>query len=126
MSLSDIVKISVNCTQFDRIIGLINPNMPRCVYCRNMCQESGINNIYTIRYSCMSCLEYIRLYFDGQTNTPVLLHLSCENMLIEFTNMSKSIKFKTDQDWITIPQFEIDFSDKEKLYNKLKTYMVFA
>jgi len=74
----------------------------------------------------MSCCEYIKIYFDGQLNTPLLLHLSCENMLIEFAYMSKSIKFKTDQDCITIPQFEIDFSDKEKLYNKLKTYMVFA
>ena len=115
---------------FANFLNKINVNCPTCLYCHEQCSKTYENTSF-IKYKCQICNEIIILYGTIDVN------FSCLDFLINTTLFENDFKIEKCEDiqnkkyissdkWISIPQFEIDFSNKEKLYNKLKTYMVFV
>lgn len=128
---------------------LIDQEDPRCLYCQSEVDihldglpvkgNAGISfNVETL--TCRSCGETFEIYSEdypsGKTVYTSFL-FSCKDICVlhdydkkEFTigninllwkNLNKDTSFD-----VNITVFNIDFSDKKKLYKKLKTYVTFS
>lgn len=102
-----------------------------CYYCDTLMfkKETG-KNLYC--FTCYSCKE--KFYYGSSASS---FSFTCNEMLasINFKNNTVSIstyEMITDYDSArkfmnnTVPLFQVDFSNKEKLTNKLKTYLSFS
>lgn len=114
---------------------LFNIDCPTCLYCHSSCDVSASslgNPVISIdKYSCQKCKEefeihYMQDSFIGFSFTCEKLrvfHLYHNNML----GIDNRIAIDKKKDtYIWIPYFKFDFSKKEWLCNKLKTYVMFA
>ena len=111
------------------LIKTINYSDPKCLYCAADCSTNHgklAMAIYTA-YDCTSCGEYFSTYLVGDAFE---LQFTCKEYCIIY--LHGELIFNVDNTMIDadelteIPIFDIDFSDKEKLYNKLKTYLIFT
>ena len=96
----------------------------KCVYCS--CKYVYEGNFL----KCLSCGEkYIDLSdYQGYGN----ITFTCKNFYINFEKEYSKIfairdfTIQNNLHWIEIPVFEIDFSNKEALYKKIKNYLLFS
>lgn len=104
----------------------INQDKPNCLYCGTLCTytESSIddNNFQGVEsYFCDFCKERFVNFKFTLDNTSLYFTFSCK--LITVTVHPDCIIIGKD---INCPLVSFDFSDKDKLFNKLKTYMIFS
>ncbi len=128
---------------------LIDKEDPRCLYCNLECNihldglpfkaSTGLSfNVEIL--NCRSCDETFEIYTEENTvgeKTYTSFVFSCngivvlcdydkETFLLGNKNMLWKNLNKKQAKATTIPSFEIDFSNKKKLYKKLKTYVTFS
>src|SRR5580698_876428 len=117
---------------------LIDPNEPKCLYC-NSDVDTGLSSEYLMNtgiranvetLTCKKCKETFQIYstqgLDGITTIGGFA-FSCKKLRVFFSYLKSNFYIsKRGNDITNIPSFTVDFSDKKKLYEKLKTYIVFS
>jgi len=113
----------------------INQQEPFCLYCG---QTLGINeeSHFTLtgaievvfNYKCEDCVEGLRITtIDDEYNNCIF---TCKGICVleDFreSQYGLTLLLKTGDEPVWIPEFKIDFSDREALYQKLKTYLTFS
>lgn len=113
---------------------------PLCLYCNGSCSThtTGVVRLQTDTYYCDPCNEsFIFFYKDDVLNT---FEFTCNNysILIDLDtdiykiclNVSDLIELQASYNkpvkYIKVPEFTIDFSNKQKLFEKLNTYAIFS
>ena len=123
----------------ERYHELIAQDEPKCLYCYNDVDISlssgwtpGANlRLDTETLTCRKCKESFWIHSlqgdDGATEITGFT-FSCQDFWIFFNYIEDyfDVKDKHRKFLFAIPSFPVDFSDKEKLYQKLKTYLVFS
>lgn len=119
---------------------LIDSNNPKCLYCNgNFTIEKGENFIYNYIdiYKCTSCKETFYLCSDNGFDV-ICFEFTCNGLfcshdynyqpyMIGITILNNAICWNGVTIKLTyIPIFEISFSDKDSLSNKLNTYLTFS
>lgn len=118
---------------------LIDQDEPKCLYCYSNVDVTlssswipSINlraDIETL--TCRKCKESFWIHSlqgdDGVTEINGFT-FSCKDFWLFFNYIEEyfEVKDKHRKYLFAIPSFPLDFSDKEKLYQKLKTYLVFS
>lgn len=118
---------------------LIDRFEPVCLYCGTRCITTleGVRRGGQIEdhdiLQCQRCRESFRIDSmqspEGETTylgfqfTCKRLHVLCK---YEDENFKITDLNDRDKEPVIIPIFEIDFSDKNKLHEKLKTYVIFS
>lgn len=117
-----------------------------CNFIDDLCDDLGIeenleeeNEKYsTIKYECSSCKETFTYDKDidkinfGFSLFNLKIHyndnLKKYNVLVDYqkSNFSQIEELIYNDGLLTVDEFDLDFSDKEKLYNKFKTYIIFS
>lgn len=128
---------------------LIDREDPKCLYCNSECDLSlDGNGIGLVSYEiqmlkCRKCGEQFEIHETSHGNASMYkaFVFTCKNLVVfnEYGSgfrigdtdllWSKDVSaraWKTPDDPVWIVPFEVDFSDKKKLYKKLKTYLVFS
>ena len=81
--------------------------------------------------TCQKCKETFAIHSlqggDGITKY-IGFTFSCKNYRVFFNYVESyfDINDKSGAHIVAIPSFTVDFSDKNKLYDKLKTYLIFS
>lgn len=118
---------------------LIDRDDPKCLYC-----HSGI--VYELKsewlpntslkadveiITCQKCKEVFKIHSlqggDGATEYTGMT-FSCRDYRVFFNYIESYLSIFDDKGKyiVSIPSFIVDFSDKDKLYEKLKTYLIFS
>lgn len=133
---------------------LIDKENPKCLFCKSECdiKLDGLTktSITTINFNveiltCRSCNEVFEIYSEDDMIGDLVytaFQFSCEDICVLYDydksvyiiskpnmlweNLGKSPTTRTLAPEIKTPPFEIDFSNKKKLYKKLKTYVTFS
>lgn len=118
---------------------LINRDDPRCLYCNSEIhyelKSEWLPNIAlkvdVEIITCRKCKEEFRILSlqgdDGNTDYTGFT-FTCKNYRI-FSPYLEPYYFDMSEGGkhiVTFPSFVVDFSNKKKLYQKLKTYLVFS
>lgn len=108
----------------------INYNRPECLYCKSICEaESGGEAAMVVTsYDCKSCGDYFSIISIAGSKE---LQFTCKEYCLLYQEGDSHFEiYNTDwashEDKVPIPMFDIDFSNRERLYEKLKTYLIFA
>lgn len=124
---------------------LVDREDPRCLYCNSRCDlemDGGfVAGIISITQevqmlTCRACKEKFEIHWvdDSGKITYLDFVFSCKDIVVinryvekAFYIVDKRYLYKNGRACPTnpIPEFTVDFSDKKKLYEKLKTYRVF-
>lgn len=120
---------------------LVDREDPKCLYCGKQCEVSlegtrlsGSNLIEDhdiLLCRSLNCRERFRIdsiqHPDGETEF-VGFHFTCKGYLINYKYDEKEFEIadRSRKRICVCPPFEVDFSDKNKLYEKIKTYIVFS
>jgi hypothetical protein len=122
---------------------LINKDNPKCLFCNSEIdleiKSERLANSKYIEYfetlTCCKCKESFHIVFVQDDITQKTHYttfvFSCNKIWITYHyNIDIFFLWKTPtaspKDIIKIPSFPIDFSDKKKLFDKLKTYILFS
>lgn len=123
---------------------LIDRDNPRCLYCQSDfdIKLDSDGRTYSVEIlTCRKCCEVFEIHSeeDPITYSKILAFVfSCNKIYVRHSyeedvfhigNFRMQFKFRNKGGagkYTTIPSFNIDFSDKEKIFNKLKTYLVFS
>lgn len=128
---------------------LIDRDYPKCLYCQggmNVKVEGddwSFNVFEVVILTCRVCNEVFEIHSTGQSDTGDLRDADCTSFLFSCVDIcarvvySENICYLNDHNlkWPTgltssglqtVPMFDIDFSDKQKLYTKLRTYLIFS
>lgn len=135
---------------------LIDRENPRCLYCDNDCDVNFNGEYIagsSIQYNvdiliCQKCKEVFEIHSEQQSVEDQTEYLgfsfTCKQYYVYYayksgefhlgknTESFTAIKNPINFIWwrvahsTVLPWFEVSFSDKEKLYNKLKTYILFS
>lgn len=102
---------------------------PICLYCNSRCDVKGDGSptlFLSNKYTCINCHEVFETAAHGDEINAFLF--TCNDLLVThvYTLKNFGIHKLGSDDAIWTSEFKIDFSDKEKLYNKLKVYLTFA
>ena len=114
---------------------LFNQDDPACLYCQDKCWVRGWGEalMYADTYTCIKCKEAFSI--TGMRNDPDEVDgftFTCNGISSHSNYEMKQFGLKkiSEDDWksplIWIPEFPVDFSDKEGLFKKLKIYLIFA
>jgi hypothetical protein len=109
----------------------------RCLYCQGKCEffagEGGGAPplLYFIdQYACQTCSEKFSVhYIYGLEGDPFGFGFTCNELTISHNYRKSTIKIALKerfQETIEVPAFEYDFTDKETLYQRLRTCLTFA
>lgn len=132
-----------------RLHELIDREDPSCLYCKATCdlKQDGffiagtLSLYYEVQIlTCRKCHEIFEIHWiDDNGETKFLCFVfTCKEIAVTdkydegFHIGSKGILYDNWKGGIStylgteIPAFPVDFSNKRKLYNKLKTYLVFS
>lgn len=108
----------------------INYNRPECLYCKSICESDsgGEAAMSMTTYDCKSCGDYFMIISVSNTKE---LQFTCKEFCIFYTKGDSYFEIyntngTSHEDWVRIPMFDINFSDRERLYEKLKTYLIFV
>jgi hypothetical protein len=110
------------------ILNIFNFDLPLCLFCQNYLEinNTSSNNLSFDRFICTNCNEIFCFGYYNDTLTN--MSFTCLN--IEVTIYSSKPHYTISSarivDNIHIPAFNIDFSDKNKLFEKLHTYIIFS
>jgi len=132
---------------------IIDRDDPRCPYCQgdfdlDMKGEwiARSQNRYDVEVlTCQKCKEKVEIHsiqtIDGETviNT---FTFTCKDLCILhvyagktfwigglsllYDSLDNQMATSATEPMVKLPAFDVDFSDKEKLWKKLKTYLVFS
>lgn len=114
--------------EFREVIG---EDSLRCLYCPGMCDcetnttvdQNTFNSVEINK--CKLCKEkFIFYYFLLDTLTGCTF--TCNDVCVYVGETGCSLKINGTLGDADIPLTDFDFSDKEALYNKLKTYLLFS
>ncbi len=103
---------------------------PKCLYCGEKCEisSSGDVQIEFIKYNCISCLERVAIVIFINSNKKDIL-ISCNDLDIRYIDSSNVINISKQTEitnGIDVPYFELDLTNKEQLYRKIKVYLTFS
>lgn len=118
---------------------LIDREEPRCLYCNSYTDINFVSErpprtslvLEKEELTCSKCGEFFIIHYiqnslaeteyDGFTFT-------CNDYSVYYNYIESyfDISDLNKKHITAIPAFEVNFSDKEKLYNKLKTYLIFS
>jgi hypothetical protein len=118
---------------------LIDPKDPVCLYCNGPCDIalddrflSSSTTIYdTEILTCQDCNEKFSIASfqneKGET-TYMAFSFTCKKYQVVFLYADESFDLYTrrGKHIVTLPPFQVNFSDKKKLFEKLKTYVIFS
>lgn len=128
---------------------LIDRDMPCCLYCNAefdtnaisirssssyVMQKLGMSNIVRSDAEtlyCVDCRETFEIYShqsdDGETHYTGF-NFTCKGLSVEYKYIESTLYITNlkGEHTISIPAFVPNFSDRDKLYEKLKTYLVFS
>jgi len=119
---------------------LIDREQPRCLYCDEEVDAvhlssgwmAGANmRVDVEKLTCRKCNEEFWIHSmqgdDGATNIDSFT-FTCKDFHIFFNYVEDyfDVKDRDRKYLFTIPSFQVDFSDKEALYQKLRTYLLFS
>lgn len=123
---------------------LLNEDQLNCLYCNHICEvksssyasSQGQRRTHFATFTCTECKELFSIVIDTSSHTDFLndsktTHLfmcqtfSCKSIVVTIMNNKFLIKNISPIE-IEVPQFEVNFKNKEELYNKLKTYLLFS
>lgn len=122
------------------IINIWDFEEPKCLYCNNklIIYNTSRYNSSLDNYKCMSndlnskdldyfCLEEFEFYHRDD----VLEHIyfTCNNLAVTIyadSNIYYLCYKDAETSTIKVPKFKIDFSDKQKLAEKLNSYIIFS
>lgn len=107
----------------------IDQENPVCLYCQNNCyiESTSTNFILTNNYSCHSCDESFLIKHLYSSELILVTEFTCYDYTVSYTVTSNTLWCrKLLEDFIKIPIFIPDFSDKEKLHRKIIMCVVFA
>lgn len=111
---------------------LIDREDPRCLYCNSevelsVSSQSTLSNIRLDEetLTCYKCKEIFKIFSNqddiGDTKYEGFA-FTCHGIAVYSSYESSKFYFKG----LAVPPFHIDFSNKEKLYKKLRTYILFS
>ena len=111
-----------------------------CLYCGGSFTIEGFGehniphlNYFVDTYICNECHEFFEIHLGNDKR--VSFFFSCNDIYVRclmysfFISKDKRLQYNLlglVAPNIMIPIFPVDFSDKEKLTNKLKTYIIFS
>lgn len=127
------------------VLSLLDRENPTCVFCQVPCVFSSRSIadqpdiLTTDTYSCLTCNATFHVYsqdvfpslFDAAKSKLVSydFRFTCYELVLWYGDNPEHYllgnKHKNIH-WLKIPIFTMDFSDKNKLYSKLKTYLLFS
>jgi hypothetical protein len=108
-----------------------------CYYCDTLLYKKKIGTSIFDETYCFVCTNILcqeRFYYGPKagafsfTCKDLICAYTYKTNLVSISNFNSIVDAETTQKFIknTIPSFEINFSNKDKLYNKLKTYLSFS
>lgn len=100
-----------------------------CLYCNAECFSESPNeetNSPPIILKCSLCQEQFLFVITDRPARIELIEFSCNKINLTIGIGYFFVYYKNSKHFTEIPTFDIDFSNKEKLYNKLKTYILFS
>jgi hypothetical protein len=114
---------------------LFNLDEPTCLYCQGECwvKAWGEALMFSDTYTCKICKEAFSI--TGMRNEPNEINgftFTCNGISAHQNYEFKSFGLKkiSEDDWkyplVWMPEFLVDFSDKEGLFKKLKIYLLFS
>jgi hypothetical protein len=113
---------------------LIDEKDPHCLYDNNICRKYIHNYSSSYRshkYFCSKCNESFEIHFNNLN--PFIFTFSCKELTVsvyydtENFSYGRSHNYYTNRLWSNdLDSMYFNFDNKEKLYNKLKTYLVFS
>lgn len=125
-----------------KLIDLFDPEDPKCVYCdgkefqftsTSKSSPTGLSTYYTDTHTCIWCLEeFVVRRIEMHFSTPrVAQHfsISCDDLVLAQMYHDRGLVLygkSSENDLVCLPFFIPDFSDKQKLYRKLKTILTFS
>lgn len=110
-----------------------------CPYCQGdfklSCEGEHIsqgNQVFTDSYSCTECAETFVINRVNEELTS--FQFTCNKLWISICIEQNKLQMSVLQNetdggpipYIEMPAFIPDFSDKDKLFNKLRTYLIFS
>lgn len=118
---------------------------PACLFCQSTCcinsrtMANQADLFTTETYSCAECKETFYVYsqdafgalFDHSKKMPICydVRFSCNELSFWYSDDPDHFLLgnnKKSVHWMKIPPFMVDFSDKDRLYRKLKIYLLFS
>jgi hypothetical protein len=125
---------------------LIDREDPKCLYCNSdfdielsgdyIGGSSSMLNVDIL--SCRNCHEQFEITSIDEADNVIAFAFTCKGIVIRNVYHLQSfilggkellygiISSSYPENPNYIPEFNIDFSDKNKLYEKLKTYLIFS
>lgn len=110
---------------------LIGHDKPNCLYCGAECEVGGGGEAAMVfdSFDCKACGDYFHIsQILGTEN--FWFQFTCKEFCISYDLQRETFSIDNtnslNEEQMEIPLFEFDFSDREKLYSKLKTYLIFA
>jgi hypothetical protein len=110
---------------------LMDENNPKCLYCNSNCDVSGWGSgmQWGNDFTCQQCGEVFQT--EHSEDSPVGgFMFSCDKIKIyhDYANQKFGlIKIDPKSTAISwVPEFDINFADKEAFYQKIKTYLIFS
>jgi hypothetical protein len=114
---------------------IINSDHPACLYCNKEISAIETSNKWAgsfqkreMKLYCDSCDEFFTL--SGLEDEDAdYLKFTCKSITVHVHFNTNYILLDKNNDFenaTQIVKFEMNFSDKEKLYNKLSTYIIFS
>jgi hypothetical protein len=111
---------------------ILDLDNPQCLYCNRNCDTSGTTFYQKITdtFSCNYCNETISVTYESIYSDFIdIITFSCLEIQVSI-DLEKNIyglkKINSEQILIWIPQFDFDFSNRHKLFEKLNTYIIFS
>src|SRR5271166_163582 len=116
----------------------------QCLFCKGHCDIESKGTalppdiIHRDTLTCTSCGEYYQVFvfspdkegFSSRKDFAHIIEFSCENMVVSLSETKGRLAIRAKgtayDSKIDIPQFDLDLTDKAKLQEKLKTYLVFS
>ena len=123
---------------------ILNEDDTRCLFCNEYCNvkldsttNNGFSSYNISTYDCASCFETFEVHWLGYSDpTEVLSFVFTCNGITVFIKYDSGMFIGKQEllfnkqvnvfDYTVIPFFDINFSLKDELFEKLSTYMVFS
>lgn len=118
---------------------LIGQDEPKCLYCHSDVDISSSSQWLpgsnlrsdTEGLDCRKCKECFWIHSTQGDNAVTEITgftFSCKDFFVFFNYIEDyfDVKDKNRKFLFAIPSFSVDFSDKKKLHEKLKTYLLFS